>query len=160
MFLDCAVVSKDTRPGLRQAHMRPGIEQHGFYPFHPIGPDPIPELHQGCRFQNLATLKRIEPTETLPVGILMEHLNRPLVGTIIPVLENVNADHQSNWLSLTAQRTIVNRQGIMKAVPVNQTSGTEQLMLQIEDIRKQGFRHTKFPLWNMYFYISNLLHNP
>jgi len=62
--------------GLHQAHIGPGLEQQNFDLFHPLGPDPIPELHQGRGFQDLAPLKRIEPAETLPVGILMEHFHR------------------------------------------------------------------------------------
>jgi len=55
--------------------------------------DPIPELQHNRSFQYLTSLKRIEPTESLPVGILMEHLHRPLVGAVISMLENVNANH-------------------------------------------------------------------
>lgn len=65
--------------GLYQAHIRPGREQHRLYLFHPLSADPIPELHQGRGFQDLLSLKSIEPTETLPVGIFMKHLHGPFV---------------------------------------------------------------------------------
>ena len=76
--------------GLHQSHARPGPEQHRLYLLHPLSADPVPELHQGCGIQNLDALKGVKPTEALPVGVLMKHLDGLFVGTIIPVLQDVN----------------------------------------------------------------------
>ena len=84
-----------------------GLEQHRLYLLHPLSANPVPELHQGCGFQNLAALKGVEPTEALPVGVLMKHLDGLFVGTIIPVLQDVNADHQANGLPLAPQRAVI-----------------------------------------------------
>ena len=98
--------------GLHQTHIRPGLEQQSFYPFHPIGPDPIPKLHQGRGFQNLATLNGIEPSEKLAISILMKHLNNSFVRTIIPVLQNMDANHEANRLSPAAPGSVVGAENI------------------------------------------------
>ena len=79
--------------GFHQTHLRPRLEQYRLDLLHPHGPDSVPKLHQGRGFQNLTALERVEPAETLPVSIFMEHLDGPFVGTVIPVLQNMDADH-------------------------------------------------------------------
>ena len=86
----------------------------------------------------------------------MEHLHSPLVRTIVPVLQNMDANHQPNGFAVTAQGTVVNGQGFMKTVPINQAGSTKQFMLRIENIRKKGLEHKKLPLWNLYFHINSL----
>jgi hypothetical protein len=123
---------------------------------HPLGPNPVSELHQGSGFQNLAILKRVKTAEALPVNVLMKRLDGLLIGTIKPVLQEMNANHQANGLPLTTQRAVVGTQGIMETIPVNQAGGAKQFMLGIKNIRKQGFEHKKLPFWNMYFHINDL----
>jgi hypothetical protein len=79
--------------GFHQTHLRPRLEQYRLDLLHPFSSDTVPKLHQGRGFQNLTALERVEPAETLPVSIFMEHLDGPFVGTVIPVLQNMDADH-------------------------------------------------------------------
>ncbi len=57
---------------------------------------------------------------------------------------------------MATQGTVVDIQRIVKAIPINQLGSTEQLVILIEDIRKQGFEHKKLPFWNLYFHIIGL----
>ena len=93
--------------GLHQPHLRPGLEQHCLDLLHPFCADAVSELHQSRSLQNLTALESVESAKTLPVSILMEHLDGPFVGAVIPVLQDMDADHQSNRLSLTAQGAVV-----------------------------------------------------
>jgi hypothetical protein len=86
----------------------------------------------------------------------MEHLHGPVVRAVVPVLQNMDAHHQSNGFAVTAHGTVVNRQGFVKAVPIDQTASSQKLMLRIEDIRKQGLEHKKLPLWNFCYNINDL----
>jgi len=77
----------------------------------------------------------------------MEHLDSPFIGTIITVLQDMDANHQTNRFSLAAQVAVIGTQCIVQTIPVDQSGGTKQLMFRIEDIRKQGLEHKKLPFW-------------
>ena len=51
-----------------------------------LGDDLVAEHdHQG-RIQNPIALEDVEPADTLPAGILMQHLHSPIVGTaVLPI---------------------------------------------------------------------------
>jgi len=144
--------------GFYQTHLRPRLEQYRLDLFHPFSSDAVPKLHQGRGFQDLTSLERVESAEALPVSILMEYLHSPLIRTIVPVLQNMDANHQPNRFALTAQGTVVTGQDLMKTVPVNYPGSTKQFMIRIQNIRKQGLIHKKLPLWNLYFHIKGLYH--
>jgi hypothetical protein len=95
-------------PGFHQAHLRPGVKQDGLDPFHPLRTDPVAELDHRGGIQKLTTLEGVESAETLPVGVLMQHLHRPVVRAVVSVLQNVDAHHQSNGFAVTAHGTVVN----------------------------------------------------
>ena len=77
----------------------------------------------------------------------MEHLHRPVIRTVVAVLQNVDAHHQTNGFAVTANGTVVNQQGFVESIPIDQMSGAQKLMLRIENIRKQGPEQKKLPLW-------------
>jgi len=47
-------------------------------------------------------------------------------------------------------------QPLMKTVPVSDPGSMKQLMIRIQEIRKQGLKHKQLPLWNMYLHINDL----
>jgi hypothetical protein len=67
------------------------LEQHRLYLLHPFRADPIPELHQRSRLQNLTALEGVESAEALPISILMQHFHGTFIRAIITVLQNMDA---------------------------------------------------------------------
>jgi hypothetical protein len=90
----------------------------------------------------------------------MQRLHGLFVGTIISVFQKMDADHQADGFPLTANGTVVYRQGFVEAVPVDQTRGTEKFMISIEHIRKKSLKYKKLPLWNICFHINDLYQIP
>jgi hypothetical protein len=136
------------------------MKQDGFDPLHPLGADAVTELDHRSRIQNLTPLEGVEPAEALPVSVLMEHLHRSVIRTVVAVLQNVDAHHQTNRFAVTANGTVVNRQGFVESIPIDQMSGAEKFMLRIEDIREKSLKHKKLPLWDICFHINSLYHIP
>ena len=108
MCLGWGVVSTAIRRVFTKPISDQGMKQDGLDPFHPLRTDPVAELDHRGGIQNLTTLEGVESAEALPVGVLMKHLNRPVVRTVVPVLQNVDAHHQSNGFAVAAHGTVVN----------------------------------------------------
>jgi hypothetical protein len=72
--------------------------------------------------------------------------------------QNVDAHHQTNRFAVAANRAVVNRQGFVQTLPVDQTTGAQKFMLRIENIRKKGLEHKNLPLRNICFHVNNLYH--
>jgi len=91
--------------GLDQTHFRPGLKKEGFNLLHPFCSDSVPELYQRGGVQYLPALKTVEPTEALPVRILMERFNGLFIRTIVSMFQKMDTDHQADGFPLTAQWT-------------------------------------------------------
>jgi hypothetical protein len=133
-------------PGLHQTHLRPGPKQDGLDPLHPLRADPVAELDHRGGVQNLTALEGVEPAKALPVGILVQHFHCPIIRAVVPMLQNVDAHHQTNRFAVAANRAVVNRQGFVETIPVDQAGCTQKFVLRIENVRKQGLEHKKLPL--------------
>lgn len=143
-------------PGLHQPHLRPCAQQDGLDPLHPLRADAVAELDHRGGVQNLSALEGVEPAKALPVGILVQHFHRPIIRAVVPMLQNVDAHHQADRFAVAANRTVVNRQGFVQTVPVDQKTGVQKFMLRIENVRKQGLEYKKTPLLNICFHVNDL----
>lgn len=68
-------------------------------------------------------------------------LHRPVIGTVVTVLQDVDAHHQTNGFAVPTNGAVVNRQGFVDAIPLDDTGGAQKFMLQIENIHNQGLEH-------------------
>jgi hypothetical protein len=96
--------------------------------------------------------KGLEPAETRPVGVLIQHLYRSVIRTVVAVLQNVDTHHQTNGFAVMPDGTVVNRQGFVQTTPVDRTSGAEKFMISIKDIREKSLEHKKLPIKNIHLY--------
>lgn len=126
-------------PGLHETHV-PLVGKKDFLdPLHSLCPDPVPELHQGGRIEDLPPLEALISAEGLPVGVLVEHVHRRVIGCVVPVLQDVDPHHEADRLSRTADGTVIRGQNLMKLVPVNQFGGTNEFMVRVQDLGEAGF---------------------
>jgi hypothetical protein len=132
-------------PGLHQAHLAPGLQEHLLDLEHPLGPDALPEPHQRAGLQDRFLLQGLEPAEALPVGVLVEHLHGPLIRAVVAVLQQVDADHQPNRLARPPQGAVVHRKSIVEPLPIDQAGGAHQFMLRAKILRQGNLEHKHLP---------------
>jgi len=86
----------------------------------------------------------------------MQHLYGSFVRTIVPMLQNVDAHHQANGLAVPADGTVINRQGLLETIPIDQAGGAQKFVIRMEHIREKGLKHMKLPRWNICFHFRYL----